>query len=96
MFTPTPADIKTAHAAGARGIEFTYPQTEDDRLTFVRFDREYGHEWTYGYLVVSESAASTDYMACWVRRADCGLGCKCAAEFTIDHKAHGIEDKAVA
>ena len=82
MFTPKPIDIQTAHAAGAAGVEFTYPGTGDERLTFSRFDRDYGFEWTYGYLV-TETATSEVYISAWVRRADCGSGCKCAAEFTI-------------
>lgn len=98
MFTPIPADIRTAHAAGAIGIERIY---EDGRVLFDRIDREYGHEWTFAHLFLTEEAADKSEfglisIGAYVRRADCGAGCKCAAEYTIDPEAHDIdEDEAL-
>ena len=96
MFTPTPADIKTAYAAGAINLD-TY--AEDGRVLFDSIDREYGHDWTFAHLTLTKEAqAKSEFglisIGAYVRRAPCGAGCYCAAEYTIDPDEHGIDEFA--
>ena len=95
MFTPKPADLTTAYTAGLHGVD-TY--AEDGRMMFAGIDREYGTSWTFAYLTLENpSVAPTtgEPITKWgvyVRKAPCGAGCRCAAEFTTAPLEHGIDE----